>query len=148
MDATALLKPLAEEKAVTIHTELADGCVVMATADDMFHIVFNLIENAVKYNVPDGRVDVSLRESGKSIQLSVTDTGIGIPEEDRLNIFSRFYRVDKARSREAGGSGLGLSIVHDAVALHGGSVTVGPNKPQGSRFIVSFPKPTSEETGI
>ena len=80
--------------------------------------------------------------------LSVEDTGIGIPEEDRLNVFSRFYRVDKARSREAGGSGLGLSIVHDAVLAHGGSITIGPNKPQGSIFIVRFPRPTSEETGI
>ena len=68
--------------------------------------------------------------------------------EDRLNVFSRFYRVDKARSREAGGSGLGLSIVHDAVVAHGGTITVGSNKPQGTRFTVTFPKPTSEETGI
>lgn len=148
LDAAALLRPLAEERAVSIHAKLEDGCVVMATADDMFHIVFNLMENAVKYNVPNGRVDVSLKGSGGSIQLSVADTGIGIPEGDRLNVFSRFYRVDKARSREAGGSGLGLSIVHDAVSLHGGTVTVGPNRPQGSLFIVSFPKPTSEETGI
>ena len=76
------------------------------------------------------------------------DTGIGIPQEDRLNIFARFYRVDKARSREAGGSGLGLSIVHDAVQKHGGSIAVGENKPHGSVFIVSFPRPTPEETGI
>jgi signal transduction histidine kinase len=83
-----------------------------------------------------------------SVQFAVEDTGIGIPEEDRFNIFARFYRVDKARSREAGGSGLGLSIVHDAVQAHGGSIAVGQNKPQGSKFIVSFPRPTPEETGI
>ena len=80
--------------------------------------------------------------------LTVEDTGVGIPEEDRYNIFTRFNRVDKARSREAGGSGLGLSIVHAAVKAHGGSILVGDNKPQGSRFTVSFPKPTEEETGI
>lgn len=148
IDAYALLKPLADEKNVTFDCELDEGCVVMATADDMFHIVFNLMENAVKYNVPDGSVSITLRADDRRVRLTVADTGIGIPEADRLNIFNRFYRVDKARSREAGGSGLGLSIVHDAVQLHGGSITVGQNKPQGSQFIVSFPRPTSEETGI
>ena len=83
-----------------------------------------------------------------SVRLTVADTGIGIPEDDRLNIFARFYRVDKARSREAGGSGLGLSIVHDAVLAHGGSIAVGANRARGSKFIVTFPRPSSEETGI
>ena len=148
VDALVLLKPLADENNVRIRCDLEDGCVVMATVDDMFHIVFNLMENAVKYNVPEGSVTVTLRGDDREITLTVADTGIGIPEEDRLNIFARFYRVDKARSREAGGSGLGLSIVHDAVQAHGGTVAVGQNKPQGSRFIVTFPRPTSEETGI
>jgi len=148
VDALVLLRPLANERAVRIRCDLEDGCVVMATADDMFHIIFNLMENAIKYNVPDGSVNLILRGYDESIQLTVEDTGIGIPEEDRFNIFSRFYRVDKARSREAGGSGLGLSIVHDAVQAHGGTIAVGQNKPQGSKFIVSFPRPTSEETGI
>lgn len=148
VDAMMLLKPLADERQVRIRCELEDGCVVMATVDDMFHIVFNLTENAVKYNVPGGSVFLSLKGSDREIQFTVEDTGIGIPEEDRYNIFTRFYRVDKARSREAGGSGLGLSIVHDAVKAHGGTIMVGENKPQGSRFTVSFPRPTSEETGI
>lgn len=148
VDTLVMLKPLADEKGVRIRCDLEDGCVVMATADDMYHIIFNLMENAVKYNVPDGSVTVTLRSGEEKISLTVADTGIGIPEEDRLNIFSRFYRVDKARSREAGGSGLGLSIVHDAVQAHGGSIAVGQNKPRGSIFIVSFPRPTSEETGI
>ncbi len=89
-----------------------------------------------------------MRRTPSSTRLTVSDTGIGIPEEDRLNIFTRFYRVDKARSRQSGGSGLGLSIVHDAVLQCGGSIDVGSNKPQGSVFVVSFPRPTSEETGI
>ncbi len=148
VDALVLLRPLANERRVHIKCELEDGCVVMATVDDMFHIIFNLMENAVKYNVPDGSVLLTLHGGEDTVQLTVEDTGIGIPEEDRLNIFSRFYRVDKARSREAGGSGLGLSIVHDAVQAHGGSIAVGQNKPQGSKFIVTFPRPTSEETGI
>ena len=148
MDALDVLQPLAAEKSVTIRTELEDGCVVMANTDDMFHIVFNLMENAVKYNVPGGEVVVNVHNEAEETALTVADTGIGIPEEDRLNIFARFYRVDKARSRASGGSGLGLSIVHDAVLAHGGTITVGQNKPKGSVFIVSFPRPTSEETGI
>ena len=148
VDALAVLRPLAAEKDVKIRCELEDGCVVMANTDDMFHIVFNLMENAVKYNVPGGSVLVKTSVEEDRVVLSVSDTGIGIPEEDRLNVFARFYRVDKARSRASGGSGLGLSIVHDAVLAHGGTIAVGQNKPQGSIFIVSFPRPTSEETGI
>ena len=148
VDAMVLLRPLADERQVRIRCDLADGCVVMATVDDMFHIIFNLIENAIKYNVTGGSVFLSLRGDEDEIKFTVEDTGIGIPEEDRYNIFTRFYRVDKARSREAGGSGLGLGIVHDAVKAHGGSIMVGENKPQGSRFTVSFPRPTAEETGI
>ncbi len=145
-DSLTPLGPLAQEKGVSLRSELEDGCVVLATEDDLFHIVFNLVENAIKYNVPEGSVDISLRRDEKRVTLTVADTGIGIPEEDRINIFARFYRVDKARSREAGGSGLGLSIVRDAVLAHGGSVTVGQNNPQGSVFEVSFPRPTTEET--
>ena len=148
IDALAVLRPLAAEKDVKLRAELEDGCVVMANTDDMFHIVFNLMENAVKYNVPGGSVTVKTCVEDERVVLSVSDTGIGIPEEDRLNIFARFYRVDKARSRASGGSGLGLSIVHDAVLAHGGTIAVGQNKPQGSVFVVSFPRPTSEETGI
>ena len=146
LDALAVLRPLAEERTVTIRTALDDGCVVLATVDDMFHIVFNLMENAIKYNVPNGSVGVFLHIGGDSVLFTVEDTGIGIPESETYNIFSRFYRIDKARSREAGGSGLGLSIVHDAVKAHGGSIAVGQNKPQGSRFIVSFPLYSIERT--
>ncbi|MCR5663498.1 MAG: HAMP domain-containing histidine kinase [Oscillospiraceae bacterium] len=148
LDALVLLRPLAAEKRVRLHLELEDGCVIMANNDDMFHVLFNLTENAIKYNVPEGSVTLRLSGDENTVTLRVEDTGIGIPEEDRLNIFSRFYRVDKARSRASGGSGLGLSIVHDAVLAHGGSITVGENKPQGSVFSVSFPRPDEDETGI
>lgn len=148
VDAYVFAKPLADERSIRIRCDLDDGCIVMATVDDMFHVVFNLMENAVKYNVPCGSVDISLHSTDDSVLLTVSDTGIGIPEEDRLNIFTRFYRVDKARSREAGGSGLGLSIVHDTVKLYGGFITVGSNQPHGSIFSVRFPKPSDDETGI
>ena len=146
LDALVFLLPLAEENRITVTHALDDGCVVLATVDDIFHIVFNLVENAVKYNLPGGSVKVGLRAEGETVLLTVEDTGIGIPEDERYNIFSRFYRVDKARSREAGGSGLGLSIVHDAIKAHGGSIAVGPNQPRGSRFIVSFPRFNIERT--
>ncbi len=139
LKALSTLRPVAAEKNVRIETDLDEGCTVLATADNMYHIVFNLMENAVKYNFPDGLVSVSLRTEDGNVLFTVADTGIGIPEEERYNIFGRFYRVDKARSREAGGSGLGLSIVHDAVKAHGGSISVGANTPRGSRFVVSFP---------
>ena len=148
LDALTLLDPLAREKHVRLRSELEEGCVVMGSRDDMDHILYNLIENAIKYNIPEGSVLVRLQAGEDRVSLCVEDTGIGIPEADRPNIFDRFYRVDKARSREAGGSGLGLSIVHDAVLAHSGSITVGQNKPQGTVFTVQFPRATSEETGI
>ena len=140
LDAVALLRPVAAERQVTLNTDLDDGCIVLATKDNMHHIVFNLLENAVKYNFPEGSVTASLHAADGNVQLTVADTGVGIPEDERYNIFGRFYRIDKARSREAGGSGLGLSIVHDAVKAHGGTIQVGANEPQGSVFIVTFPQ--------
>lgn len=148
VDALVLLRPLADERNVRIRCDLEEGCVIMATVDDVFHIIFNLMENAIKYNVEGGSVHLLLCGSQQFVEFTVTDTGIGIPENETYNIFSRFYRIDKARSREAGGSGLGLSIVHDAVKAHGGSITVGHNKPQGSFFTVTFPRPDEDETGI
>ncbi len=148
LDALPLLSPLANERNISIRTDLADGSVIMAVADDISHVIFNLVENAIKYNTDNGSVLIKLQHTDDEVILSVSDTGIGIPEEERYNIFTRFYRIDKARSRASGGSGLGLSIVHDAVIRHGGSIRVGANKPTGSVFIVTFPAATSEQTGI
>ena len=100
---------------------------------------YNLVENAVKYNFPDGTVFVSVCREEDQVLLEVGDTGIGIPEEDLPKVFNRFYRVDKARSRAAGGTGLGLSIVRDTVRRHGGWVTARPRSPEGSLFTVGFP---------
>ena len=150
LDAIAALRALARERNVRIRSELDDGCVVMGNAEDLERVVTNLTENAIKYNVPDGTVMLRLRQDREQNQivLTVSDTGIGIPAEDRRNIFTRFYRVDKARSRQSGGSGLGLSIVHDAVLAHKGTIEVGSNTPQGSVFTVRFPRPGDSETGI
>lgn len=141
-----LLTPLASMRRVTVSTSLEEGCVILAAEDDLYQIVFNLAENAVKYNVEGGSVAITVRGDADTVRLSVDDTGIGIPEADRDQIFSRFYRVDKARSRESGGSGLGLSIVHDAVLSLGGAITVAPREDvQGTRFTVSFPAWQGEE---
>ena len=140
-----LLLPLAECKGIFIRSELASGCLVQISGDDMSHIANNLIENAIKYNVPEGSVMVQLAIDGEDVVLAVEDTGIGIPAEDRERIFERFYRVDKARSREAGGTGLGLSIVHDIVLHAGGSIRLEENSGSGSRFLVTLPL-VSEDT--
>ena len=140
-----LLSPLAEKLGVTLSCTPDESCVITAPEDEVYQIVFNLAENAVKYNVEGGSVDISMRREDGNVLLTVEDRGIGIPEADLPNIFSRFYRVDKARSRERGGSGLGLSIVHDAVAALGGSIEVAAREGGGTRFTVSFPEP--EEGG-
>ena len=148
LDALAVLAPLARERGILLKAELEDGCVVMANADDMTRVVSNLVENAIKYNTPEGSVTISLTQDDSTVKLTVSDTGIGIPKEDLFNIFTRFYRVDKARSRASGGSGLGLSIVHDTVIAYHGTIQVGSNTPQGSIFMVCFPRPGEDETGI
>ena len=139
-----MLSPLAKESAVTVETCLEADCVVQATQDDLYQIAFNLVENAVKYNVPGGRVMVGLRAMGDLVLLTVEDTGVGIPEEDLPKVFDRFYRVDKARSRAAGGTGLGLSIVKDTARQHGGAVTVRSREEGGTCFQVAFPRWTEE----
>jgi len=134
-----LLSPLAKEYHVAISTELSRGCYIFGSEDLVYRIIFNLAENGIKYNMPSGSVRIVLFREGENVALIVEDSGIGIPDEDLPHIFSRFYRVDKARSRDAGGSGLGLSIVYDAVCLHGGTVSVEKRENGGSRFIVMFP---------
>lgn len=140
-----LLAPLAEKDGITLSLELEDGCCIFASEDDIYQIIFNLVENAIKYNLDKGSVSLRLRREGRQVVMTVEDTGIGIPAADMPNIFTRFYRVDKARSREAGGSGLGLSIVHDAVVLYGGTIGVSQVLPNGTCFTVRFPLYSEEE---
>lgn len=135
-----MLSPLAQSEEVTLELNLAEDCLVLATDDDIYQIAFNLMENAVKYNLPGGRVMVDLMAEEDQVVLQVADTGVGIPADDLPKIFGRFYRVDKARSREAGGTGLGLSIVRDTVLQHGGSITVARREPEGTLFTVLFPR--------
>jgi signal transduction histidine kinase len=134
-----MLNPLAESRQIKIISKLDGGCFVYSTEDDIHQIVFNLVENAIKYNLPRGSVSITLTHSGNEIVLTVDDTGIGVPEADLPYIFDRFYRVDKARSREAGGSGLGLSIVRMTVKENNGSITAIRRDGGGMRFRVTFP---------
>ncbi len=134
-----LLLPLAESAQVSLETDLEEGCLAKCNSEDASQILRNLMENAIKYNVPNGQVLVTTRRQGETICLAVADTGVGIPQEDMPRIFERFYRVDKARSRAAGGTGLGLSIVRDAVRHHGGEVTVAPRQEAGVVFTVTLP---------
>ena len=135
-----MLTPLARAVEVGLELRLQPGCLIAATEDELYQIAFNLMENAVKYNLPGGKVYVTLQGDARQARLRVEDTGVGIPEEDLPKIFDRFYRVDKARSREAGGTGLGLSIVWDTVRRYGGTVTARRREPEGTCFEVVFPR--------
>ena len=139
MRVVKLLKPLSDSKNVTVECICDGDCCVLASEDDIYQIVFNLTENAIKYNVPGGSVKISVTAFSGQVALSVSDTGIGIPDDDLPHIFERFYRVDKARAREAGGSGLGLSIVSSAVREHGGDISARRQETGGMRFTAVFP---------
>ena len=102
-------------------------------------VVYNILDNAIKYTPEGGLIKVRLIRSGRDAILSVSDNGPGIPKEDQPHIFDRFYRVDKARSRDTGGTGLGLSIVNQLVLMHGGSVSVQSEEGKGSTFTVELP---------
>ena len=143
-----VMKPLAEKKSHTLTLDLAkEAPVAWGDEDRLVQVMTNLIDNAVKYTPEGGSIGISVRHvhcggdgsSKDMVEIVVADTGIGIPETDRPRVFERFYRVDKARSRELGGTGLGLSIVKHIVEAHGGEVWVEPNTPIGSRFVVHIP---------
>lgn len=137
--AVRMLQPLAGERSITLSADCAPECIVEAGEDPLYQVLFNLIENAIKYNIDGGEVRVLTYVSSSNVYCLVDDTGIGIPETELTRIFDRFYRVDKARSRETGGTGLGLSIVKQTVEEYGGHVWAENRKPQGTRFIVTLP---------
>ena len=117
---------------------------VLASEDDLYQVLFNLVENGVKYNRPDGFVRMTAETDPDAVTIRVEDSGYGIPNEAKPHIFERFYRVDKARSRKAGGAGLGLSIVHDMVLRNRGSVTVEDRPGGGTCFVLTLPRPAAE----
>ena len=142
-----MLRPVADEKDVSIVTACSDGAAAATTPGEIHQILYNLMENAVKYNRRGGFVRVSVDMGEETSTITVEDNGIGIPAEDLPRVFERFYRVDKARSRAAGGTGLGLSIVRDTVSRRGGVVRAEGAPGGGTRFIVTLPCRLGEEEG-
>ena len=135
-----LLTPAAQQRGQTLESEVAPGLRLAGDRSKLHQVLSNLIDNAMKYTQDGGEVRVALQESGEWLIWQVKDNGVGIPEEDQQHIFDRFYRVDKARSRETGGTGLGLSIVRQLVTMHGGEVTVESEPGKGSCFTVRLPR--------
>lgn len=134
-----MLRPVAERSGVELKAELNQDSTVLITEDDLYQIVFNLIENGIKYNHPTGSVTVRVEQAEECALLTVEDTGMGIPEDALEHIFERFFRVDKARSRQSGGSGLGLAIVRAIVQRNRGEIQVESRLGTGTVFTVTFP---------
>jgi len=140
-----MLSGIAKESNITIVRDLRDSCPILVLEDDLYQITFNLVENGIKYNKPGGTLTVSLSRDAENAVLTVADTGYGIPEDAIPHLFERFFRVDKARSRKTGGSGLGLSIVRSMVERNSGTISVASTVNQGSVFTVVFPIFDTEE---
>lgn len=130
---------LASEKNVTLRRDRFPGGTAVFDETRVRQLLLNLLENSVRYNKPGGDVRLSGRLDSRALIVSVKDTGIGIPKDDQAGIFDRFYRVDKARSREAGGTGLGLAIARSIAEAHGGTLTVRSALNEGSEFILILP---------
>ena len=131
------LEPLAQEKNIKLIGKCKD--ITMVGSDILiYRLVYNLVENAIKYNHSGGQVTVTAYKEQKHIYLSVADTGSGIPKELRERVFEPFFRIDKSRSRKLGGVGLGLALVHEIVRVHDGSITVKSNPSGGTIFEVIF----------
>ena len=135
-----MLRLVAQERQVELSATVEREGTVLAGQDDLHQVIYNLTENAIKYNRPGGFVRVTLSGDDETCVLTVEDNGIGIPAEDMPRIFDRFYRVDKMRSRADGGTGLGLSIVSDTVRRRGGSISAHAREGGGSVFTVQLPR--------
>ncbi|MDE2508102.1 MAG: PAS domain-containing sensor histidine kinase, partial [Planctomycetota bacterium] len=141
----------AESKGLTIvfrTTSISRSDAIMGDEEALRQIVDNLIDNAIKYTPEGGRVEVGCRLAADEIRIEVSDTGIGIPRDELPRVFERFYRVDKARSRELGGTGLGLSIVKHLTQALEGRVEVESRLGRGSTFTVYLPRPAVAEAGV
>ncbi len=134
-----MLAQMAAQAGITIQLDLEEDSPILILEDDLYQIVFNLMENGIKYNVPGGSLTVCAHQQEDNALLTIRDTGMGIPEDALTHIFERFYRVDKARSRQTGGSGLGLAIVRAIVQRNRGEITVDSTLGQGTTFTITFP---------
>lgn len=133
------LKPVADKRNISFNL-IGESTIVSGTAKILDEMIYNLCDNAIKYNVDNGTVDVILSESNHHIKLTVRDTGIGIPQAEQERIFERFYRVDKSHSKEIGGTGLGLSIVKHAAIYHNAEIKLKSELGKGTSVTVMFNK--------
>lgn len=133
------LRPIADSKGIELAFDETTSCTLLGVPIRLRQVVMNLVDNALKYTDTGGRVRVRLTSTPNAVELSVSDTGCGIADEHLPKVFDRFYRVDKARSRDMGGTGLGLSIVKSIVTAHGGTVAVQSESNHGSTFTVVLP---------
>ena len=140
-----MLSGIAEKANIQIELSTENDCPILVVEDDLYQIAYNLVENGIKYNLPGGKLKITLFRQGDNAVLQVADSGVGIPEESLGHIFERFYRVDKARARKSGGSGLGLSIVRSMVERYEGQIHVTSTVGSGSVFTVAFPVFDTEE---
>ena len=143
-----MLTGLTEKDNILLELDCKEDCPILILEDDLYQIIFNLVENGIKYNRPGGKLTIRTFRDGDNAILHVSDTGVGIPEDALGHVFERFYRVDKARSRSTGGSGLGLAIVRNMVERNQGTIRVESTLGQGSAFMVSFPVFDPEEDEV
>ena len=141
-DIVEFMEPMLVEKKVTVHCTL-EQATVLGDKGLLREMAMNLIDNAVKYNLPGGHVYVSVRKRGDHIDFAVKDTGIGIPEDKQKRVFERFYRADTSRSRKISGSGLGLSIVKHIAEYHNGTITLRSKENHGTEIIIHLPSGNS-----
>ena len=132
------LTPLAQKKQITLHQECEDIHIIGSDAL-IYRMLFNLVENAIKYNHPDGSVHINIKDENGFALISIKDTGIGIAPENQEKIFTPFFCVDKSRSRTMGGAGLGLALVAEIAQLHNGTVYVSESDSEGSTIILKLP---------
>lgn len=137
-DVAQRLQPLAQQKQIALHATV-QPVTVIGIRQVLQELIYNLCENAIKYNKPQGTVQITLAAEANQAVLTVADTGIGIPAEEQSRVFERFYRVDKSHSRTIGGTGLGLSIVKHGVQLHGGEIRLESQVGQGTTITVWLP---------
>ena len=142
-----LVQPKAEEKEITITIQPFPAVNVLADAPRLEQILFNLLDNAVKYTPAGGAVAINVSSEGEMVRIAIDDTGPGVPESARQRIFERFYRADAGRSREEGGTGLGLAIAKHLVGLHGGSIGVTNRREGGSSFFFTLRRAQEDSQG-
>ena len=142
-----LLTPSAEKRRQNLRLLTDTPAGLVGDRAKLGQVIYNLVDNALKYSPDGGSVQISLTVRSDRVLCQVRDEGVGISQEDQTHIFDRFYRVDKARSRETGGTGLGLSIVRQLILLHHGDIQVQSEIGKGSVFTVSLPRTQPEVSG-